>query len=273
MTRRLLTAAVGLPVLWVAIWGGLPWLTILVGIAACLGVIELFRMLGAPRFHPVTVFGMVWALLMVVLGHFADSRVDDLSRHWIHIALGAGLLLVSPWLIAKRREHLTLLAVLGVGYVGFLLAHTLMLRGLDSGEIYARDWTYLAVALVFATDTGAFATGRLLGRHQMAPSISPRKTWEGAVGGLVWGIAAGIVLHVLLDLGVALWQTVVVAAAAGVAAQVGDLLESKVKRISGVEDASSLLPGHGGILDRLDSIVLAIPVVYYLVAFVLKPST
>ena len=273
MTRRLLTAAVGLPVLWAAIWGGLPWLTILVGISACLGVIELFRMLGAPRFHPVTVFGMVWALLMVVLGHFADSRIDDLSRHWVHIALGAGLISICPWLIAKRRDALALLAVLGVGYIGFLMAHPLMLRGLDSGAAYARDWTYLAVAVVFATDTGAFATGRLLGRHQMAPSISPRKTWEGAVGGLVWSIAAGIILHFLLDLGVALWQTVVVAAAAGVAAQVGDLLESKVKRISGVEDASGLLPGHGGILDRLDSIVLAIPVVYYLVAFVLKPST
>ena len=273
MTRRLLTAAVGLPVLWAVIWGGLPWLTVLVGIAACLGVIELYRMLGAPRFHPVTMFGMVWALLMVVLGHFADSRVDDLSRHWAHIALGAGLISISPWLIAKRRNTLALLAVLGAGYIGFLMAHPLMLRGLDSGAVYARDWTYLAVAIVFATDTGAFATGRLLGRHRMAPSISPRKTWEGAVGGLAWSIAAGIVLHILLDLGVALWQTVVVAAAASVAAQVGDLAESKVKRISGVEDASSLLPGHGGILDRLDSIVLAIPVVYYLVAFVLKPST
>ena len=310
MTRRLLTAAVGLPVLWAAIWGGLPWLTILVGIAACLGVIELYRMLVTPRENlsttgnvggyvrgepveppfdklrangvgwaqrlhrwPMMAFGLGWALLMVVLGHFADSRVDDLSRHWVHMALGAGLLLLFPWLIAKRREPLALIAVLGAGYIGFLLAHPLMLRGLDSSAAYALDWTYLAVAVVFATDTGAFATGKLLGRHQMAPSISPRKTWEGAVGGLVWGIAAGIVLHILLDLEVALWQTVVVAAAAGVAAQVGDLVESKVKRVSGVEDASGLLPGHGGILDRLDSIVLAIPVVYYLVAFVLKPST
>ena len=273
MARRLLTAAVALPVLWAAIWGGLPWLTVLVGVASLLGLVELYRMLGSPRLHAVIVFGLSWALLMVALGHFADSRVDEWSRHWVHLALGAGLVLVSPWLIAKRRDPLALLAILGAAYIGFLMAHPLMLRGLDSGAGYARDWTYLAVAIVFAADTGAFATGKLLGRRQMAPSISPGKTWEGGVGGFVCAIAAGLVLHVLLALGVAMWQTVAVAAAAGVAAQVGDLVESKVKRISGVKDAGGLLPGHGGILDRLDSIVLAIPVVYYLVAFVLKPST
>ena len=300
---------VGLPVLWAAIWGGLPWLTILVGIAAFLGVIELYRMLGAQRqdlstaenldvsvrgepveppfdklrangirwtqgFHPLPLMicGLAWALLMVALGHFADSRVDDWSRHWVYMALGAGLLLFSPWLLAKRREPLAWLAILGAAYIGFLMAHALMLRGLDSGAIYARDWTYLAVAAVFAADTGAFATGKLLGRHAMAPSISPGKTWEGAAGGFVWALAAGLILHVLLDLGVSMWQTLAVAAAAGIAAQVGDLVESKVKRIGGVKDAGGLLPGHGGILDRLDSIVLAIPVVYYLVAFVLVPT-
>ena len=272
MARRLLTAAVGLPVLWAAIWGGLPWLTVLVGVASLFGLVELYRMLGATRLHAVIVFGLSWALLMAILGHFADSRVDEWSRHWVHLALVAGLVLVSPWLIAKRREPLALLAILGAAYIGFLMAHPLMLRGLDSGAEYARDWTYLAVAIVFAADTGAFATGKLLGRRQMAPSISPGKTWEGAVGGFVCAIAAGLALHVLLGLEVAMWQTVIVAAAAGVAAQVGDLVESKLKRIGGVKDAGGLLPGHGGILDRLDSIVLAIPVVYYLVAFVLKPS-
>ncbi len=272
MARRLLTAAVGLPVLWAAIWGGLPWLTVLVGVASLFGLVELYRMLGATRLPAVIVFGLSWVLLMAILGHFADSRVDEWSRHWVHLALGTGLVLVSPWLIAKRREPLALLAILGAAYIGFLMAHPLMLRGLDSGAEYARDWTYLAVAIVFAADTGAFATGKLLGRRQMAPSISPGKTWEGAVGGFVCAIAAGLALHVLLVLGVAVWQTAAVAAAAGVAAQVGDLVESKVKRISGAKDAGGLLPGHGGILDRLDSIVLAIPVVYYLVAFVLKPS-
>ena len=272
MVRRLLTAAVALPVLWAAIWGGLPWLTILVAVGAALGVIELYRMLGPSKFHPLLAFCLTWALLMTILGHFADSRVDDLSRHWVHFALAGGLLLASPWIAAKRREPLSLLVLLGAGYIGFLMAHALMLRGLDFDASYARDWTYLAIAIVFASDTGAFATGRLLGRRPMAPSISPGKTWEGAFGGFAWAVAAGIVLHVLLNLGVSMWQTAAVAAGAGMAAQVGDLAESKLKRMSGVKDAGSLLPGHGGILDRLDSIVLAIPVVYYLVAFVLKPS-
>ena len=273
MARRFLTAAVGLPVLWAAIWGGLPWLTILVGIAVCLGVIELYRMLGPSRLHPILALVLTWALLMTAGGHFADSQADSWGGYWAHLALGGGLLLATPWLLAKRREHLSLFMVLGAGYVGFLMAHALMLRDLDAGAPYARDWTYVAIAIVFASDTGAFATGRLLGRRPMVPSISPGKTWEGAVGGFVWAIAAGIVLHLLLNLGVSMWQTAAVSAAAGVAAQAGDLVESKLKRIGGVKDAGSLLPGHGGVLDRLDSIVLAIPVVYYLVAFVLKPST
>ena len=105
----------------------------------------------------------------------------------------------------------------------------------------------------------------------MAPNVSPGKTWEGSAGGFVFAVAAALVLGAIFDLRIALWQVGVVGATVGVASQWGDLLESKLKRIAGVKDAGNLFPGHGGILDRLDSIVISVPAVYYLVATVFTP--
>ena len=98
----------------------------------------------------------------------------------------------------------------------------------------------------------------------MAPSISPGKTWEGAAAGLIAGIWAGIALNSLLYLDAPAWQAAVAAASVSVAGQIGDLAESKLKRIAEVKDAGRILPGHGGLLDRIDSIVAALPVMYYL---------
>ena len=113
--------------------------------------------------------------------------------------------------------------------------------------------------------------GRLIGRRKLAPQISPGKTWEGSAGGFVFAVAAALVLGLAFDLGIPLWQVGVIGAIVGVAAQWGDLLESKLKRIAGAKDAGSLFPGHGGILDRLDSIIISVPAVYYLVSTVFTP--
>ena len=105
----------------------------------------------------------------------------------------------------------------------------------------------------------------------MAPNVSPGKTWEGAAGGLACAVAAAMALELLPGLSAPRWQLAVIGATVGVLAQMGDLLESKVKRASDVKDAGSLVPGHGGVLDRLDSIVLSVPAVYYLLATVFEP--
>ena len=273
MVRRILTALVGIPILLGAIWVGFPWLTILVGAAALLGLLEFYRM--APRLAPPVIWalGALWTVLFIVAG--------QLTGHWYdyapHILLGAGVILSLPWLIISHHRHggafvTWAYAVGGPLYVGFLLAHALMLRELDGGTDHSRDWLLFALLVTFATDTGAILTGRTIGRHQMAPSISPNKTWEGAIGGFTWAVGIALALGALLQLAVPIWQSVLMGAAIGVVTHLGDLVESRLKRISGVKDAGSLLPGHGGILDRLDSIVFALPVVYYLVALVLKPS-
>ena len=271
LVRRLLTALVGVPLVIGAIWGGLPWLTILVGIAALLALREFYGMAFGPRLHPLMALGALWTVLFVVGGHFSD----DWYEYGTHLTLGAGLVLVLPGLavIATRRYWPTWgNGIAGPIYVGFLLAHSLMLRGLDGGADYARDWLLFALVVTFATDTGAFAMGRMAGRHPMAPIISPGKTWEGAFGGFVAAISVALILGALLELKVPLWQAALVGAAVGIVAQIGDLVESRIKRATGFKDAGGILPGHGGLLDRLDSIVFTVPVVYYLVALVLGPS-
>ena len=159
----------------------------------------------------------------------------------------------------------------GPVFAGFLLAHTLVLRNVGESSDVGRDWLLLALLVIFANDTGAFLVGRALGKHRMAPSVSPAKTWEGSAGGLVWAVVAAIVLGLLFDLSTPRWQLVVIGATVGVLSQWGDLLESKVKRVSSVKDAGSIIPGHGGVLDRLDSVVISIPAVYYLLVTVFEP--
>ena len=272
MTRRILTALVGAPILIGVIWAGFPWLTVLVAVAALLGLREFYQMvpdLGAPIFLPL---GAIWTALFIVSGQLTDQWYDYAP----HVVLGAGIVIALPWLLLdhNRKGALTTwaYAVGGPVYVGFLLAHALMLRQLDAGVDSSRNWLLFALLVTFATDTGAFFTGRVVGRHLMVPSISPNKTWEGAIGGFMWAIAIALALGALLQLSVPLWQQALMGAAVGVVAQLGDLAESRLKRATGVKDAGSILPGHGGILDRLDSIVFTIPVVYYLVALGLKPS-
>ena len=135
------------------------------------------------------------------------------------------------------------------------------------------DWLLFALLTTFAVDTGAYLVGRAVGKHPLAPSISPNKTWEGSVGGFVSAVVVAVALGQVLDLNIDVWQQAVIGAAVGVVAQWGDLLESKLKRIADVKDAGSIIPGHGGLLDRLDSLLFTLPAVYYLIVTVFVPYT
>jgi phosphatidate cytidylyltransferase len=139
-----------------------------------------------------------------------------------------------------------------------------LLRDLDSDGY----WLLLAVLGTWATDTFAYATGKLIGRHKMAPRISPGKTWEGTVGGLVGGFAAVVALNWPLDLPMTFGEAALIGALLPAAAIIADLGESMIKRGAGVKDTSDLVPGHGGFLDRLDSLLFTVPLVYYVAIWV-----
>ncbi|MDE2842840.1 MAG: phosphatidate cytidylyltransferase [Chloroflexota bacterium] len=246
-----------------------------------------------------TLLGAAWAAAFVIGGAAAEGVL-----HLWAISLAvflAGSFLSILWLIAFYRDARwpAALAYLlgGPVYTGFLLAHVMALA--QVGEVFffldplyfspdtgptiyevGRNWLLFALLANFATDTGAFLVGRSLGRHKMAPVTSPNKTWEGAVGGFLFALLAAIVLDRTLNLGLGPtwwegawnawnWQPVLIGATVGVASQLGDLAESRLKRLSRLKDSGNLMPGHGGILDRLDSLLFTIPTVYYLLVAVL----
>ena len=273
MLQRTVTALVGLPVILGAVWWGAPWLTILVLLIAAQGVREVYRLLPPGTGALPVTLGILWAVALV-LGSQAASGLNNF------LIISAGILAAGSftgllWLVAYYTGGRYLIAMVylagGPVFAGFLLAHTLALRNIGESSDVGRDWLLLALLVIFAADTGAFLVGRTVGKHQMAPSVSPNKTWEGAAGGLVWAVVAAVVLGLLFDVSPPSWQLAVIGATVGVLSQWGDLLESKVKRVSNVIDAGSIIPGHGGVLDRLDSVVISIPAVYYLLVTVFEP--
>lgn len=273
MSQRVLTALVGIPVLLSAVWWGTPWLTLLVLLAAVLGVREVYN-LTPPGISPLPfILGALWAVALVLAGQ-AAVNTQGLLLTSLGISL-AGIFVALLWLIAfYRGPNMRVGGIYLIGgplYVGFLLAHALILRDLGGTDSLGRNWLLFALLVTFAADTGAFFTGRSIGRHRMAPSISPQKTWEGAAGGLILSMAAALALGQLLDLGSSPWRYGGIGAVVGVVSQLGDLFESRLKRLARTKDAGSIIPGHGGILDRLDSIVFSIPAVYYLVAMEFPP--
>lgn len=192
--------------------------------------------------------GLVFAAVAVVAALIALREMLDLLRRARTVRGGGPVVLDGVRVLA------------GVACVALPFAALIALRLDDAGL----QWTALAFLVTFATDTSAYAVGRAVGRRKLAPSISPGKTWEGAVGGLVGAAAAAAALVVLLD-GIEsnLLPAIALGLGVGVAAQAGDLLESKVKRLADAKDSGRLIPGHGGLLDRLDSLLPVFPLVYY----------
>jgi phosphatidate cytidylyltransferase len=161
----------------------------------------------------------------------------------------------------------------GALYIGWLLSFLVSLR-IEPGTIAfpeaGRNFVFLALLATFGSDTLAYFTGKALGRHKMAPQISPGKTWEGAIAGVVGGIIVGLLftLETPLQLPLNWWQAVILGLLISVFGQLGDLAESLLKRSFGVKDSGSLMPGHGGILDRIDSVLFAGVVVYLYYVFI-----
>jgi phosphatidate cytidylyltransferase len=272
LKKRVVTAVCLLPVVVVAIWFDkpLPWLTILVAIWGVLAAAEFYRVISSSRqnIFPLTVLGLILTLLFIIS---RDSQLLDILGKSFDTSLITPVLLAATavlpliWLLLRRRGNIYnswVWTVTGILYIGWLLGHLVALRGLDSG----RDWVLFALFVTFASDSAAYFIGSAWGKHRLAPAISPKKTWEGAAGGIVGAIAIGLLLVLLLELPINYIQAVPLAVAISIFGQFGDLLESLFKRNMGVKDSGKAMPGHGGFLDRMDSVVFAGAVVYYYAA-------
>jgi len=155
--------------------------------------------------------------------------------------------------------------VTGLIYIPFLLGHLIMIRGWDQGM----TWTFLLMAVIIAGDTAAYYIGRAFGRHKLALSISPGKTVEGAVGGLVANLLTGVLFkkYYFPEFGWSYWIALIMIM--GGLGQAGDLVESMLKRSVGLKDSGTIFPGHGGLLDRIDALLFAAPGLYYFKTYLL----
>jgi phosphatidate cytidylyltransferase len=263
LRQRLLSAAVFIPILLVIIWFGPLWLfSLLIAAVALLGAIEFYRLATHGGWQPSVVLGVAFTLFFIADAYFAEPRATE-------ILIPTAVALPLLWLLLRSRGEKTLAnwlwTVGGIFYIGWMLGHFIPLRELEQG----RDWVILALFTTFAADSGAYLFGRAWGRHLMVPKISPGKTWEGTFAGIIAGIAAAVALNAILGLPVSYWQVSILGFLIAAVAFAGDLVESMLKRKAGVKDAGRLIPGHGGILDRLDSVVFTVVLVYYYVVWVI----
>jgi phosphatidate cytidylyltransferase len=233
-----------------------------IGVAACVGVWETTRALRASGADAPLVPLLAGSVLMTGLTWYEGP--DALA-----LALAATVLAAFVWRLADgvaafRRDLVA--SVLVAVYVPFLLSFAVLIQQPDAAE--DGRWRVLCTLLaVVLSDTGGYAVGVFLGRHKMAPSISPGKTWEGFAGSVsAAAIGSALLLYFLLDIQV--YWGLIFGAVISVVAVVGDLGESMLKRDLGVKDMSNLLPGHGGLMDRLDSILFAVPTAYLMFALI-----
>lgn len=284
LRTRLLSAAVLGPMVVVVLLLGEPWVSLLVALVAFLALVELIALLDAGGFAPPQVLGLLVGVLITAAGLVAANQeqvggvLSDLLRvtqppGLVTLVLAGSIILlgVLGFTRTDAREGFLTWAVtaFGVAYIGILapffavVAHLgpptgtaatpVGLLGLHSGAA----WGLMLVLVVWGYDSGAYLSGRWLGRRQLIDHISPSKTVEGLVGGLlVATVAAGIGAALI---GLAPWQPLVIGPLVGLGAQVGDLAESLLKRAAGRKESGFLVPGHGGVLDRIDSFLFAAP--------------
>ena len=246
---------------------------------AVIAVYEVFEAFRARGFKP-SYFAGYSACLSMFLGsiEYWDRRIwkwlrDIILFVDIRLLLYITLLLMFCYMITGRGKYTVAdlaVTILGSFYICFLFWYLILARNLKGGE-YA-VW-FIAIGAV-ATDTGAFFTGTYLGKHKLIPNVSPKKTVEGAIGGALICVLA-ITLYGALVFDKAayanpLWQYIFMGAACGAVAQIGDLAASCIKRYCGVDDFGKIIPGHGGILDRMDSAILLSPLIYVILTVLQK---
>ena len=273
-TRMLTGFIIGLVVLGCLYFGGI-FLLLLITTCIFLGSKEYVEILKHKGFFPSLKVILVLDLILAIL-----FFINNISL--ILVAVTGGVITSFMWVLFKGRQpYIANVAttVLGFLYGGWLMLHLVLLRGLTNTgilDISAKNslgigYIFFLFFVILTTDMGCYFLGRKFGKHQLSPTVSPKKTIEGSIGGFVCALATALFIGYLIKL--PFIHSLILGILSSLFAQIGDLCESLIKRDAGVKDSSDIIPGHGGFLDRTDSYVFTIPIMYYyLIFFVVNPQ-
>ncbi len=267
MKTRLISALILLPIgiAVILIGGGL--FDLAMAFIFTLAVYEFVQLMKTGKFAPNLVFAVafVWVLLL-------DAVLPRLNL--ARPALALLLIAALTWQMRQRSGSPTAnwaLTVAGGIYLGTAGAHFILIRQLNNGQW----WLLLALAGTWLADSGAYFIGRKFGVHKMTPALSPKKSWEGLAGGVAFGVICAallaVVLSLVLNIYLPWWAGAVLGLIGALIGVLGDLSISMIKREVGAKDSGHIIPGHGGVLDRLDSLLFTIVVSYYFIVWVIPP--
>lgn len=263
---RLITAIVGIPLVILAVfWGGIPFFILMAGVAY-LALSEYFSLARIARYDSYSVAGIAAGMLLFVSIYLNNTFLADLDGNQGTSTVITVLLILFFLIEMLRRnperaiERLSI-TFLGAFFIPWTLAHLLLIRNLPHA---GAGYIYFLFITVWVLDTGAYAFGVRFGKRKLASTISPKKTLEGALGGIITGIVAALILRLIfLRAQVTVPESIFLGLLIAVISQFSDLAESLIKRDAGVKDSAALLPGHGGMLDRFDSFLFTAPLFYY----------
>lgn len=266
--KRILTAVVALPILLYTVWSQSPYFFVaLTTIAIVLALGEFYSLAAKTGVKPQAVSG--YAAALVVIASFVFEEPALIVAALVALSIGSlGAAILQPDEMKKALAGVST-TVFGVIYVALLAGCLVGVRMIADAAPrtpvphLASKLLTMFFAIVMMTDTGAYYTGRSIGRHKLAPRVSPGKTIEGAIGGFVMAVVTGFLCKLVFFPEIPTLHALAMGAVLGAIGQIGDLAESLLKRASNVKDSGNLLPGHGGMLDRIDSMLFCAPALYY----------
>ena len=258
LSKRVLSAVIFLPFFIFLIYSGTPfYFMLLVMAASLLGLAEFFSLSKDKLSSPLRLAGYIWTMLIIFGAYSGGSSV-------LLGTLSGGILIIFLIRLYNGKRLKGVIEDVGYLYTGifyvvFLLSYLVLLRGSIDGSL----WILLLFIVTWGGDTAAFFSGRAFGNRKFYLEVSPKKSVEGFIGGFFGGIVAALLFKVLFFNQLTLTDSIIAGAVIGILGPLGDLCESLLKRSCDVKDSGGLIPGHGGILDRIDSILFSAPFVYY----------
>lgn len=265
LRTRIITAVIGIPLLLGALYlGGIAW-AIVFGLMGLLALYEYLNMMKISGFTPFTIapYGILFVLLFR----------EVFANNWLPLLFGFILIMLADLVLRYPKRNLNDLTIsfFGAFYIGFLLSYALALQNLAMNNTFqAFLYIVLVFILTWSSDIGGYVFGRLWGQSKLTPQLSPNKTWAGALGGVGLTIVLALTSHYIIPIeNLTLQHLLWLGLAGSLTAQFGDLFASAMKRFFAVKDSGNIIPGHGGVLDRFDSFLLVLPVLYYLLSYMI----